>query len=71
MSGYPMTDDHTMRSILKTAKVIAVVGLSEKPDRPSHGVSLYLQTHGYAIIIRCFDTDVHTLYPEPNSSHLL
>ena len=50
MSGYPMTDDHTMRSILKTAKVIADVGLSEKPDRPSHGVSLYLQTHGYAII---------------------
>lgn len=50
MSGYPLTDDHTMRSILKTANVIAVVGLSDKPDRPSHGVGRYMQAHGYAII---------------------
>lgn len=49
MSGYPPTDDHTMRSILNTAKNIAVVGLSNKPDRPSHVVGLYLQTHGYCI----------------------
>jgi len=36
--------------LLKTAKTIAVVGLSNKPLRPSHGVSLYMQQQGYRII---------------------
>ncbi|HEY0264821.1 MAG TPA: CoA-binding protein [Granulicella sp.] len=31
------------------AKTIAVVGLSERPDRPSHYVSEYMQRHGYTI----------------------
>jgi predicted CoA-binding protein len=39
-----------MRQILATGKTIAVVGLSDKPDRPSHGVSAYLQGQGYRII---------------------
>ena len=36
--------------VLKKAKTIAVVGLSSSPLRPSHGVALYLQQHGYRII---------------------
>jgi len=36
--------------ILKTTQTIAVVGLSAKPERPSHYVSLYLQHHGYRIL---------------------
>ena len=32
------------------AKTIAVVGLSNQPLRPSHGVALYLKTQGYRII---------------------
>jgi len=36
--------------ILKHAKNIAVVGLSNSPLRPSHGVAAYLQTVGYHII---------------------
>jgi len=40
----PITD------ILKRAKTIAVVGLSDNPLRPSHGVAAYLQTQGYRII---------------------
>lgn len=36
--------------LLRTAKIIAVVGLSDNPLRPSHGVSAYMQTHGYRII---------------------
>ena len=36
--------------LLKRAKTIAVVGLSNSPLRPSHGVALYLQQHGYRII---------------------
>jgi predicted CoA-binding protein len=31
-------------------KTIAVVGLSESPMRPSHGVSAYMQAAGYKII---------------------
>jgi uncharacterized protein len=36
--------------LLKRAKTIAVVGLSDSPLRPSHGVSAYMQSHGYRII---------------------
>jgi len=36
--------------ILDGAKTVAVVGLSDNPDRPSHYVALYLQKRGYRII---------------------
>lgn len=36
--------------LLKNAKTIAVVGLSPKRFRPSHGVSEYMQSQGYRII---------------------
>jgi uncharacterized protein len=36
--------------LLKRAKTIAVVGLSNNPMRPSHGVSAYMQSRGYRII---------------------
>ena len=36
--------------ILQRAKTIAVVGLSDNPLRPSHGVAAYLQSQGYRII---------------------
>jgi predicted CoA-binding protein len=36
--------------ILKSARTIAVVGLSANPRRPSHGVARYLQRAGYRII---------------------
>ncbi|HYP09785.1 MAG TPA: CoA-binding protein [Bryobacteraceae bacterium] len=36
--------------ILRKYKTIAVVGLSNNPMRPSHGVSEYMQQHGYRII---------------------
>src|SRR5713226_6078312 len=36
--------------LLKRARTIAVVGLSGSPLRPSHGVSAYMQLHGYRII---------------------
>ncbi|MFM2310416.1 MAG: hypothetical protein RLY87_2538 [Chloroflexota bacterium] len=38
------------RTLLTTAKTIAVVGLSSKPDRASYQVAAYLQHHGYRII---------------------
>ena len=42
--------DATIRKILKDSSVIAVVGLSPKPHRPSHQVSRYLLEAGYTII---------------------
>ncbi|MFM6921871.1 MAG: CoA-binding protein [Polynucleobacter victoriensis] len=39
-----------MKSLLQETKVIAVVGLSDKPSRPSYDVSRYMQAHGYKII---------------------
>ena len=36
--------------ILRTSKTIAVVGLSGRPQRPSFGVSEYMQSAGYRII---------------------
>jgi len=36
--------------LLSRAKTIAVVGLSESPMRPSHGVSAYMQGQGYKIV---------------------
>src|ERR1700681_1435678 len=41
--------DH-IHELLSRTKTIAVVGLSESPMRPSHGVSAYMQAHGYKII---------------------
>jgi uncharacterized protein len=42
--------DQEIRELLKSAKTIAVVGLSSNPERPSYGVAKYLQSHGYKII---------------------
>jgi predicted CoA-binding protein len=39
-----------IRQVLQRAKTIAVVGLSDNPLRPSHGVAAYLQSQGYRII---------------------
>jgi uncharacterized protein len=39
-----------IHELLSRTKTIAVVGLSESPMRPSHGVSAYMQAHGYNII---------------------
>ncbi len=39
-----------LRSILLMTKTIAVVGLSDKPDRPAHTIPAYLQEQGYRII---------------------
>ena len=45
-----MTESDPIFELLSRAKTIAVVGLSESPMRPSHGVSAYMQAAGYKII---------------------
>ena len=48
MASSVQTDPVT--ELLKRAKTIAVVGLSDNPLRASHGVSAYMQDYGYRII---------------------
>lgn len=48
MASVPQSDPIT--DVLRRSKAIAVVGLSCNPLRPSHGVSAYMQSHGYRII---------------------
>ncbi len=43
-------DPQFIAEAIRTARVIAVVGLSPKPDRPSHEVAAYLQAQGYQIV---------------------
>lgn len=48
MATAPQPDPIT--ELLRRSKTIAVVGLSNNPLRPSHGVSAYMQAQGYRII---------------------
>ncbi|MEJ5376168.1 MAG: CoA-binding protein [bacterium] len=43
-------EDSRLKEILETCRVIAVVGLSPKQDRPSYRVASYLQAQGYKIV---------------------
>ncbi len=42
--------DAELRELLTRARTIAIVGLSDKPDRDSHDVGRYLQSQGYRIV---------------------
>ena len=48
MASLPKADP--IRELLLRSRTIAVVGLSDIPMRPSHGVFAYMQAHGYRII---------------------
>jgi predicted CoA-binding protein len=48
MASLPESDP--IADLLKRSRTIAVVGLSNSALRPSHGVSAYMQTHGYRIL---------------------
>jgi predicted CoA-binding protein len=45
----PIGKTDQIGEVLKSARNIAVVGLSDSPLRPSHGVAAYLQSQGYRI----------------------
>ena len=46
----PVTEAERITELLKSAKTIAVVGLSDGFHRTSYGVSQYMQSQGYRII---------------------
>lgn len=43
-------NDQTIRDVLTKTKRIALVGASDRPDRPSYGVMKYLLDQGYEVI---------------------
>jgi len=45
-----MVTDEQLRKILTEARTIAVVGLSDKPERDSNEIARYLKAQGYRII---------------------
>ena len=45
----PLTRAEDIAELLKNARNIAMVGASDRPDRPSYGVMKFLQSHGYRV----------------------
>jgi predicted CoA-binding protein len=46
----PLTSDADIKALLEQARTIALVGASDRPDRPSYRVMAALQAHGYRVI---------------------
>ena len=46
----PLTRDEDIADLLRNARTIAVVGASDRPDRPSYGVMKFLQEWGYRVL---------------------
>jgi len=45
----PLTHDEDIADLLQSARTIALVGASDRPDRASHGVMKFLQDQGYRV----------------------
>ena len=46
----PLTRDEEIADLLRNARTIAVIGASDRPDRPSYGVMKFLQEWGYRVL---------------------
>ena len=46
----PLTSDEDIAELLTNARTIAMVGASDRPDRPSYGVMKFLQDRGYRVL---------------------
>src|SRR6476469_10273530 len=46
----PLETDEEIAELLKNARTIAMIGASDRPERPSYGVMKFLQDHGYRTI---------------------
>lgn len=60
-----LNTDQQLHALLQRTRTIAVVGMSDKPDRPSHYVAQFMRKHGYTIIPvnpQCTEIDGLTCY---------
>jgi predicted CoA-binding protein len=46
----PLTQDAEIKALLEQTRTIALVGASDRPERPSYRVMATLQAHGYRVI---------------------
>src|SRR3546814_951807 len=46
----PLATDEEIRDLLQSVRTIAMIGASDRPDRPSHEVMKALKDHGYRVI---------------------
>lgn len=46
----PLTRDEDIAALLRETRTIALVGASDRPDRPSYGVMKFLQGRGYRVL---------------------
>ena len=46
----PITSDAEIAALLAETRTIAMVGASDRPDRPSYGVMRFLQQRGYRVL---------------------
>ena len=45
----PLTRDEDIKALLESTRTIAMIGASDRPDRPSYGVMAFLQSRGYRV----------------------
>ena len=45
-----LTSDEALRTVLETARTVAVLGAHPDPAKPAHYVPRYLREHGYRIV---------------------
>ena len=46
----PLTSDSEIGDLLSSTRTIALIGASDRPDRPSYRVMKFLQDHGYRVL---------------------
>ncbi len=46
----PITSDADIAALLAETRTIAIIGASDRPDRPSYGVMKFLQDRGYRVL---------------------
>ena len=46
----PLSRDEDIKALLEATRTIAMIGASDRPDRPSNRVMAMLQRHGYRVI---------------------
>lgn len=46
----PLTQSQDIATLLTETRTIALIGISDRPNRPSYGVMRFLQDHGYRVL---------------------